>query len=169
MKCKNNCIITGDIENLKKLDLALNSNFNMQDVVPLKDIHDEDEKLCTWGNATAMQLQAYMFSDFAPEHIFFASITDAPNELFWRNSSRIYNVEVKYSFYNKEDKYIGLYTYKNGMLCDYEYYEDEKSKEYIDLLNKCKDNFLDLDVDEDIEEVIPKNKKVISINDLRRR
>lgn len=169
MKCKNNCIITGEIENLKKLDVKLNNRFDMQDIVPVANPSDDVLTLMTWGAAKEMELQAYMFSDFAPEHIFYAYMTEGPNEMFWRHVSRIFGLEVNYSFYNKETGYIGLYKYKNGDLIDYEYEEDEESQEYIDLLNKCKDNFLDVDDEDNTEDSESKELKIISINDLRRK
>lgn len=164
MKCKNKCIITGSLEDLKRLDEDFSSNFSMQDIIPVKNVEDDFERTFKWGVATKLKLQAYMFSDFAPEHIFFASDTDGPNEVFWKNVSGMYNLKIEYSFYNKQEGYIGLYRYENGMLHTYEYYEDEKSTEYIELLNRCKEGFVDIEPEETIE-----NRVVISINDLRRR
>lgn len=129
--CNNNCKIKGRVDDLKKLNKALiESNFSMDEIIPLKDKSDIFEVAIFWGVGTEIELQYSVFDDEEPCEIEICYDTNGPIEQFWRNVSRRYNVSVEYAFYNSDIGFVGNSKYEKGLVKESRYEEDPNSISY---------------------------------------
>lgn len=133
--CSNNCKIKGNLEDLQKLNSDfLQSNYSMNEIIPVKDVNNEFETAEMWGTGSKMVLESAIFSQEDPSELIMCFKTNAPIEQFFRHVSAKYRVTIDYAYYNEKLEFVGIHHYERGMLKHYKYEENPKSVDYKTLI-----------------------------------